>query len=450
MTEPHRSAAYRIAFLYSAAFAAAILVLGIAVYFAADAEFRRARDRAIADEVTALLHEGSGGRLAAEVRERERAKATGSFGYALFDAAGRRIAGSLDTPRPEPGYGFVTFHDPYEGVDTARADTIALADGGRLVVAVDSEVIEEIDRTILIIFAIAFAVVLVVGVAGALILGSYLRRRLGAISGTARAIVFGNFERRVPIGPSGDEFDEVGMAINAMLDRIAALMENLRQVSSDVAHDLRTPLLRLRNQLERVGTVDGAATRAIEQGDELLKLFGAILRISEVEGGALAQTFVAVDLSALAEDVVEGFLPAVVDSGRTLYARLSPDVFALGDRELLAQALANLLDNAIVHTPPGTHITVTLDAGEAAVRLTVADDGPGVSPTDRARLTQRFFRAEASRTTPGNGLGLSLVAAVASAHRGEVGIGEQPGGLRVNITLPRAQPDVTANLPIRT
>lgn len=451
MTEPYRSAAYRIAFIYSAALATAILLLGIAVYFAADAEFRRARDRAIADEVTALLHEGSGGHLADEVRERERAKATDSFGYALFDPAGHRIAGSLDTRRPQPGYGFITFHDPYEGADTARSETIALADGSRLVVAVDSEMIEEINRTILVIFAIAFAVVIVVGIVGALFLGSYLRGRLNSIGGTARAIMTGDFQQRVPIGSRGDEFDEVGVAINAMLDRIAALMENLRQVSSDVAHDLRTPLLRLRGQLERVGTVDGAAARAIEQGDELLMLFNAILRITEVEGGGLAQTFAPVNLTTLTEDVVESFLPAVLDSGRTLATQVDTDLFTLGDRELLAQALANLLDNAIVHTPPGTHVLVALERDGESVRLTVSDDGPGIAPADRAKLTQRFFRAEASRTTPGNGLGLSLVTAVAGAHRGDLCIGEEPGGLRVIIRLPRRQPGTQATSvhPIR-
>ncbi|TCM20646.1 signal transduction histidine kinase [Novosphingobium sp. PhB165] len=435
--QPRRSAAYRIAFVYSAAFALAILLLGIAVYFAADAEFRRARDRAISDEVTALLHEAAGGSLIAEVRERETAKATDSFGYALFDPQGRRIAGSLDTVRPEPGFGMIVFRDPEEGRDTARAKTVELPDGNRLVVAIDSETVEDINATILMLFGAAFLVVLVIGVAGALVLGSYLRRRLGAISSTARGIVGGNLDQRVPVGTHRDEFDEVALALNTMLDRIAGLMDNLRQVSSDVAHDLRTPLLRLRNQLEQVGTVEGAAAKAVEQGDELLKLFSAILRITEVEGGGLAHGFAPVDLSALAEDVGESFLPAVIDSGRSLSTRSVPGVSVLGDRELLAQALANLLDNAIVHTPPGTQITLTLETSDGQARLIVADDGPGVSPADRTRLTQRFFRSEASRTTPGNGLGLSLVAAVAAAHGGDIAIGSEPGGLRVTLTLPR-------------
>ncbi len=436
MAERRRSAAYRIAFVYSAAFALAIVLLGVAVYFAADAEFRRARDRAISDEVTAILHEGSRGNMAAEVHERETAKATDSFGYALFDPSGRRVAGALDIARPDPGFGMVVFQDPEEGPDVARAKTVELPDGGRLVVAIDSETVEQIDATILALFGAAFIVVLCIGFAGALLFGNYLRRRLGAISGTARGIVAGSLGQRVPVGPHGDEFDEVALAINAMLDRIAGLMDNLRQVSSDVAHDLRTPLLRLRNQLELVGSVDGAAEKAVELGDDLLKLFSAILRITEVEGGGLAHAFTAIDMSALVEDVGDSFLPAVVDSGRSLDTRAMPGITVLGDRELLAQALANLLDNAIVHTPAGTAVTLTLEAREGHAVIAVMDDGPGVSATDRARLTQRFFRGEASRTTPGNGLGLSLVAAVAAAHGGDIVIAGDHGGLRVTLSLP--------------
>ena len=437
MVKSRRGAAYRIALISSSAFAAAMLVLGVAVYFAADAEFRRTRDRAIAEESAALIGEGRVNGFAGEVAERQRARTTDSFAYALFDPAGRRIAGSLDTSRPAPGFGMIRFQDPREGSDTARALTTGLPAGETLVVAVDSETVEDIDAIILALFGGAFVVVIVIGGIGAFVLGHYLQRRLGAISGTALAIVAGDLDNRVPVGRRGDEFDEVAGAINAMLDRIAGLMTNLRQVSSDVAHDLRTPLVRLRNQLELVGTVDGAAARAIEQGDELLKLFGAILRVTEVEAGGLSHSFVTLDLSALAEDVGESFLPAIADSGRHLTLSIAPGVAVPGDRELLAQALTNLLDNAIVHTPLGTGIRLSLAAETGRICLCVEDDGPGVPPADRDRLTRRFFRSEASRTTPGNGLGLSLVAAVAAAHGGSVEIGDAPGGLQVRIILPR-------------
>lgn len=429
------SAAYRIAFTYAAAFAAAVLLLGVAVYFAADIEFRRQRDQALSQEIADLAREPDPHELVQEIEGREATRATDSFGYALFDRSGRRIAGALVTPRPQTGFSMIEFRDPVEGPDMARAKAVDLGNGRRLVVAVDSEAIEEIDETILTLFAIAFAAVLGIGVAGALILGRYLRGRLSAISSTANAIVGGDTGQRIPVGPRGDEFDTVALALNAMLDRIAGLMENLRQVSSDVAHDLRTPLLRLRNELEQVGKVDGAVERAIDQGEHLLKLFAAILRIAEVEGGDLKNGFAKVDLSSLAEAVCDGFLPAICDSGRTLSWTIAPDISVLGDRELLAQLLANLLDNAIAHTPPDTYITVALEAEHGTAKLVVADDGPGVSLSDAEQLTQRFFRGEASRTTPGHGLGLSLVAAVANAHDGKVSI-DGTNGLHVTISLP--------------
>lgn len=432
------SAAYRIAFTYAAAIAAATLLLGTAVYFAADAEFRSLRDEAISVELADLAHEGSGASLIGEISQRQTGRSAEPFGYALFDRDGKRVGGDLDTPRPAVGFSMIVFRDPAEGDDRARAKAVDLPSGERLVVAVDSEAVEAIDATILSLFGTAFLIVLIVGAVAALLLGRYLRHRLGAISATANAIVAGNFDQRMPIGTNRDEFDTVGLALNTMLDRIASLMENLRQVSSDVAHDLRTPLLRLRNQLEQVGKVDGAAQRAIEQGDELLKLFTSILRIAEVEGGGLEQGFARVDLSGLSEDVGDSFLPALTDSGHVLTWEIEPGVTVLGDRELIAQAIANVLDNARVHTPAGTNVVLTLEDADDGARLSVADNGPGVPGPDRDHILRRFYRGEASRTTPGNGLGLSLVTAVAAAHGGEVVIDAARPGLRVTIRFPRA------------
>jgi signal transduction histidine kinase len=437
MASLRTSAAYRIAFTFAAAVAAAIVVLGVAVYFVADAEFRQQRDQAITDEISDLAQEGGRPQLLHEIAGREAERTTESFGYAVFDRSGKKIGGALDTARPSPGFSMIIFHDPVEGPDLARAKTVDLPNGDRLVVAIDSETVESIDATILSLFGGAFVVLLIVSVIGALLLGRYLRDRLGTISTTAHAIVAGDLTHRMPIGPHRDEFDTVAMALNAMLDRIVNLMENLRQVSSDVAHDLRTPLLRLRGQLEQVGTVEGAAQRAIEQGDEVLKLFASILRIAEVESGGLEQGFRPIDLSALVEDVADGFLPALTDSGRVLNWQVEPDVVVQGDRELLAQAIANLLDNVRAHTPAGTRAMVTLEANGERVTLSVADSGPGVSPSDRDRILRRFYRGEASRTTPGNGLGLSLVTAVATAHGGEVEVDGNGPGLRVTISLPK-------------
>ena len=439
MTSIRKRAAYRIAFTYAAAFALTIVLLGTAVYFAADAEFRHQRDQMIAEELEDLAQEGLGAKLVHEITKREGWRTRDAFGYALFDPSGRQIAGKLATSRPPVGFTTIQARKAGGSAEAARAKAVNVRDGSRLVVALGAAGIAAVDNTILWLFGLGFLVVIVTGAVGALLLGRYLSRRLTAISSTTDAFVKGDLEHRVAISGQGDEFDTVGIGLNAMLDRIVALMENLKQISSDVAHDLRTPLLRLCSQLEQVGKVDGAAERALQQGDELMRLFSAILRISEVEGGSLEGTFAPVDLSTLVEEMGESFVPAVQDRERILEWSAAPGIGILGDRELLAQVMVNLIDNACVHTPPGTLISLDLQRDENGAVLSVSDDGPGVSVGEQSAILRRFYRAEASRTTPGNGLGLSLVAAVASAHRGTVTVTDCHPGLRVAIAFPAAR-----------
>jgi signal transduction histidine kinase len=434
------SAAYRIAFAYSATFALAVLVLATVVYLGADREFSRQQDVAIAGESIALIREFREGGLpdlSKAIAKREARNVINAYGYAVFDHDGRRVAGALDTARPEAGRQNIVFADSRAGSDPARALATDLPDGSRLVVARDTETLWRIDRTILLLFGGAFTVVIAMGVLGALILGGYLRGRLRGISEATAAIIAGDLNQRVPLAQGNDEFDQVGRALNLMLDRITRLMENLRQVSSNIAHDLRTPLLRLRNQLEQVGTMEGAAGRAIEQGDALLALFASILRIAEIESGTLTRGFMPTDVSVLATDMAESYAPALIDGGRVLTWTIADDILVIGDRTLLAQAIINLLDNAGRHTPPGTRIELALSCDAGFALLSIADDGPGVDNADYDRILQRFFRGEASRTTPGNGLGLSLVAAVAAAHGGHVAVNDNGPGFRLLLTLPR-------------
>ena len=438
------SAAYRIAFAYSSAFALAIAVLGTAVYFAADAAFRHQQDAGIAEESAALVREFREGGLPdldEAIAKREMRKAISAFGYAVFDRHGRRVAGALDAVRPPPGLVDVVFTDPVEGKDNARALATDLGDGVRLVVAKDADAILQVDETILVLFGIAFAVLLAMGVGGALLLGRALQHRIGRISATATAIVGGDLARRVPVSRRDDEFDALAVALNAMLDRIAQLLDNLRQVSADIAHDLRTPLSRLRGELEAAldGPVGDRAPlkRALRQSDELLSLFAAILRISEIEGAAWQDGFATLDVGALAADLFESYAPAVADGGRSIVATTTGGLLIQGDRELISQALINLLDNAQRHTPPGTHLWLGTEASDTRVHLVVADDGAGVSVADRPRIVRRFVRLEGSRSTPGHGLGLNLVSAIAAAHRGELILEDNHPGLRAVLALPR-------------
>jgi len=232
-----------------------------------------------------------------------------------------------------------------------------------------------------------------------------------------------------------------------MLDRIAQLVENLRQVSSDVAHDLRTPLQRLRGAVElglngprQIGALRNALEAAQVQSEAALALFEAVLRISEVEAGGARQRFEPIDLGQLAASMCELYGPALEDGGRTLQCTDGGRVMVCGDRELLVQLVTNLLDNAALHTPPGTTVTVSTRAGAAGAELVVADTGPGVPDADRDRIVQRFVRLDQGRTTKGHGLGLNLVVAIAAAHGGRIAIEDNGPGLRVTLSLPLAQP----------
>jgi signal transduction histidine kinase len=273
-----------------------------------------------------------------------------------------------------------------------------------------------------------------------------LEGRLRPAAQTAQAIAAGDLSRRVPVSRRVDEFDRLGESMNAMLDRIDRLMEGVRGVSDSVAHDLRTPIARARAKLEEALAGDAApeALRAaMEQGiadlDHITRVFAALLRIAEAEAGARRAAFAPLDVVPVLEDAAE-FYGAVAESrGLTLQTDLPARLDAVGDRDLLAQAVGNLLDNALKFTPPGGHVRLALRAlSRDRVEIAVEDSGPGLSPEDRARAGTRFFRADSSRATPGSGLGLSLVQAVARLHGGDLLLEDAPGGgtgLRAAIRL---------------
>jgi signal transduction histidine kinase len=243
---------------------------------------------------------------------------------------------------------------------------------------------------------------------------------------------------------TGDDLDQLASTLNRMLDRIEVLMDSLRQVSSDVAHDLRTPLSRLYHRLEdartharSVADYESAIDAALGEAERLLETFSALLRIAQVEGASPRAGFRDVDLTAVTEAVCDAYRLDAEAAGHQLAAMVSQGVTVSGDQELLTQALANLVENALRHTPSGTCISVRLTGdSQAGVLLSVEDDGPGVAVADLPRLTDRFYRAERSRTTSGNGLGLSLVSAVAELHGAKLSLDAMEPGLRVSLSFP--------------
>jgi signal transduction histidine kinase len=445
----HSSAAYRIAFAYTGAVAVGLVLVGVAIYWAMHIAFTDQLDRIIAQESHSLVaeyrQEGRAGLLAG-INERYSSKTPASLYYALFRADGRRIAGALNTGRPRLGTHDIQFVDPElrraSKLDYARAYAVDLASNERLVVAADREWIERGDETVIVVFGVALMLVIVVGATAAFAFGSYLRTRLQSISQGAQMIISGDLRQRIPLSSRRDEFDELAKTLNAMFDRIEELVENLRQVSNDIAHDMRTPLSRLRNSLERglSGESPGARSATLEdaigQVDAVLSLFSSLLRIAEVESGETRRYFTLVDLSALATELAESYAPAVEDSDQTLFWLVEEGLTVLGDAELLAQATINLLENAHRHTPPGTIIRLTAVSADGVAKLQIFDNGPGVPTADLSQITKRFTRLDRSRKTAGHGLGLSLASAVAKLHGGLLRLQSAQPGLCATIELP--------------
>jgi signal transduction histidine kinase len=324
---------------------------------------------------------------------------------------------------------------------------VDLPDGIRLAVGDDLARIDDVQETVLTAFGWVAALVAALGVGGGVLMSLGFLRRVDAITRTAEAIIAGDLSRRITLRGSGDDLDRLAVTLNRMLDRIGTLMESLRQVSNDIAHDLRTPLSRLSQGLNAARATAGspaeyerAMDHAIAESEGILETFGALLRIAQIEAGSRRAGFRAIDFAEIVTTVVEALEPVAEDQQHLLRAELpAPGADlpqGIGDRELLVQMLVNLVENALRHTPAGCAVAASLMRMGGAVELSVADNGPGVPAAERSRILDRFYRRDASRTASGSGLGLSLVAAVAELHQAELILEDACPGLRVRIRFP--------------
>lgn len=433
--------------LVAMGFAAATLAIGAAAHVVTHEALEEQLDHRIAVETDALLHEARTRgfpALAKAVRLRDSARTSSSLDYLLTDAGGRPVAGNIQTshpPRPGKEELLRFRRGRYPAVGQSLTTTVS---GGGLTVAADRSDLDEIDRTLETLFACALGATLALGTGAAAVIGWTTRRRLAEIDATARAIIAGDLSRRIPRDGSNSEFDRLAGTLNQMLERIGALMENLRQVSSDVAHDLRTPLTRLCNQLEiaAAGADDGKRMEAIReariQADDVLEIFASVLRVAEVESLTARDRFATFDVSELLVEMAETYEPEFDSSGHHLRTDFAAGLVVLGDWRLIAQAVSNLLENTLRHTPPGTTALLSVECDTEHVAISLTDDGPGATIDDAERLFQRFVRAETSRSRPGHGLGLALVRAVAVGHGGEAVVENGHEGFGVTIRLPRA------------
>lgn len=402
-----------------------------------DAVSRSVSDAPGADPRATILR-----RIDAMARDRD----TGDIGQILSDRDGHRLGGNVTLRRALPlGYSTLRLDDRIRGLTAGRALVREVGGGLRLTTIAETEPVDDYNTARIRIYVLGFGSIIVIVIGGLLFFGITIARRIGEMRRTVDAIIDGDMQRRVPVDRSGGEFAQQARAFNRMLDRIAELTRGISNVSNDIAHDLRTPLARLRSQLallERQADTpmlrDSLAS-VIAQSDELLAIFAAILRIAEVEGGDRRAGFTALDLGALAAEIGAMMQPVVADSGHRLTLGRCDAAPIAGDRQLLVQVLINLIENAVRHTPAGTAITIAVECDAADAIATVGDTGPGIAPDQRAHALRRFGRLDASRSRTGHGLGLPLVQAIMTLHRGSVALEDAAPGLRVVLRVPLRQ-----------
>jgi signal transduction histidine kinase len=403
-------------------------------------------DAAIAGQTEAFLEELDAGGLngltasvAAEARRR------GAF-VVLQTQRGTIVAGGIDAG-PVGLRGFTTFRSP-DG-RSLRALGAILPGGLNLIVAADLAPVRNGAAALTGALPVAGGVAAVAALLLGFLVARRLERRLRAVSDAAAAVIAGDLTRRLPTAGSNDEFDRLTGTVNTVLARFEQLVEGLQATTTNIAHDLRSPLFRLRQLLEAASlrprdAAQDAATidNALTELDGVLATFSALLRIARVEAGIHGSGFAPVALSDLVAGMVETFEAVAEDAGQSLTADIAPGQHVDGDPALLRQLLANLIENALAHaqtdTPKGAAIRVALHAAATGPILTVADDGPGIPEAERERVTERFFRLDRSRHTPGTGLGLALVAAVARLHGAALELGDARPGLLVTLRFPRA------------
>jgi signal transduction histidine kinase len=444
------SSFFRLSLLLASLFALASLLMAGALYVSVT---RNVRERLHEDirtdalDLASLASHFGASALRSEIEQRVDLHTPLPRWYALFAPDGQRLAGNLAWRPPGPGW----WHRPFRArpsptghlapVHTLTLLALGTAQGDLLVVGRDRTYINELEAS----YGRAFVGVLLLTVGIALALGALIGRRMlrrvSAMSDSAAAISSGQLSRRMPVRGNGDEFDRIAQTVNDMLKRIETLLGEVRRIGADIAHDLRTPLTHLRRRLESArahppattAELDGLLEDALREIDELLVIFQALLRIARVESGEARAGFVAIDLGTLLTELADAYLPVAEAEGHHLDLNLQPNIAVQGDRELLVQAFVNLIENAIRHTSQGTRIQLKIERVGQGVVASIADNGPGIPLAERDDVLQPFRRLDRSRHTPGNGLGLALVRAVAELHDADLTLTDNAPGLCISL-----------------
>lgn len=434
---------FRLALLYAGVTGISFALLFAVIFWSTSRFMRHQIDDSVSNELNEILSDAPGDVAATRAIVKGLARQSSGFAYLFQDAHGEVLAGNIRALPPQVGVteweSEATHSDQRRGRIRGRG---VLVGDNYLFVGWSTHQLHEMEEFIAVSFIWGSIAAIAVALAGGAFMSGRLVRKIESVSATSRNIIQGDLTQRVPIAHAGDEFDRLSLSVNAMLDRIETLMGDLRQVTTDIAHDLRTPLTRLGQRLEIAARSDadeqvlrknlGDARREV---DDILAMFTALLRIAEVESGARKAAFSRVELSEIIDTVVEVYRSAAEEKGQQLEYHSDPGVATTGDRDLLIQLFANLVENAIRHCPPGARIEVLAQRRESAVEVSVSDNGPGIPAEMRAKVLQRFVRLENSRTTPGYGLGLSLAAAIANLHEAPLAIADNAPGLRASLRL---------------
>ena len=443
-----RSVTFRLALIYVLVFGASVTLLLGFIYWSTAGYMEQQTEATIEAEIRGLAERyrlTSLDGLVRSIDDRIERNPFSSTIYLLTNSRYARVAGNLDRwpTAPADADGWLEFTLEQVGGSgerhQARARSFVLAGDFHLLVGRDMFELRATQALIARTLAWGVAITAMLAFAGAVMMSRSTAKRLETINATSRRIMRGDLSQRIPTRGTHDEFDQLAANLNGMLDQIQQLMDGVRHVSDNIAHDLKTPLTRLRNRLEQLAHDRHAdreeAELALADADAMLATFNALLRIARIEAGARREAFTTVPLRSVVEDAAELYEALAEERGQSLHVSIEAEPSIQGDRDLLFQAVANLLDNAIKYTPPGGRLDIALTRAQSGAAIRVADCGPGIPDKEHARVLERFVRLEDSRSTPGNGLGLSLVAAVAKLHNAEVRFEEASPGLVVSLVF---------------
>jgi len=448
-----RTSSFKFTALYAVLFGTSSLIVFGILYWVVSGALRQQIEASVVSELSALekvYRTESVEALHKTISDRALSGKYPDFYYLLQNKDGQKMAGAIPSLKPFQGVRdvFVPYQDMSDGSDMPDnlADHAALAMGRVLpgdyflVVGYSTYRIDQPLEIVRELFFWVMAIVFLLAIGGGALLSVGFLRRVDNINHAVDAIVEGSLSERIPTSGTEDELDRLAARLNHMLDRIQALMVSVQQVSNNIAHDLRTPLGKMRQRLEvarkdskTISTYEETVTLAIQDIDSILSTFGSLLRIANIEAKSRSASFSTVDLSELFQNIAETYHPVAEDMNKSIEMDIAPGISIQGDRDMLVQMLANLVENAIKHTPPGTRVRLQLHQTDRGPVGVLNDDGHGVPRHEREKIFERFYRLDSDRGTPGNGLGLALVKAVTDLHGASIRLADGHPGAQFTI-----------------